>query len=622
MEIMKKKIAAFVFVLLVFLTLIRPSLTSAKEFSSFYKTTYRFASSAESFVTQEVSLVNETAEYYVSEYSLSLLGSQIDSIEAYDQLGPIKVKTQVKDETTIITLPFNEKVVGKGKVLSFILKYRCGGLAKKEGNLWQISIPRLAKEEEIDEYELFLKIPVEFGKIAFVNPNPREETVVDHYYQLKFSRDDLLSYGAWVTVGQYQTFDFVLNYELNNPSSSTRIEKIALPPDTNRQTVYYQSLEPEPLDLETDADGNWLALYRLGAKEKLKVQAQGKVNLFFQNKTGRETEANFNESDYLAATKNWPVDHPRIKELALSLKTPAAIYRYVVDNLVYDYQSIKIGVSRKGALAALEKPQQAICTDFTDLFIALCRAAGIPSRELAGFAYTDNPKLKDLAEKNDLLHSWAEYYDQQRHEWVMVDPTWEQSSGGLDFFHQFDMAHFVFVTHGQSDTQPLSPGAYKQEGTQEKQVFVSLSQESIAKSPKSFSVVKIKPSAVFSSKKNTIEVEMKNDSGFSVNNEIVRLEGGVKIEPNEWLFKSLPPYSHFKFTFTLKPPEQIRDYPLKLTIKTSETSQDLDLLVSSLLLRAGTGGGIFLALFLSLLLFSLRKRHYPKPIENANLKEK
>jgi transglutaminase-like putative cysteine protease len=613
-----KKFLAFLLLATSYLLL--ATTVSAKEFSSFYKATYRFANSAEAFVTQEVSLVNQTADYYVSEYSLSLLGSQIDSIEAFDKVGPIKVKTQVKDETTIISLPFNEKVVGKGKVLSFILKYRCGGLAKKEGNLWQISIPRLAKEDEIDEYELFLKIPIEFGKIAFVNPNPREEKVIDNFYQLRFTKDDLLSYGAWVTVGQYQTFDFVLNYDLSNPSTSTRTEKIALPPDTNRQTVYYQSLEPEPLDLETDADGNWLALYRLGANEKLKVQAQGKVNLFFQDKRGQGSESEFKESDFLAATKNWPADDPKIKELALSLKTPTAIYRYVIDNLNYDYQSIKEGAVRKGALGALENPQQAICTDFTDLFIALCRAADIPSRELAGYAYTDNPKLKDLAEENDLLHSWAEYYDQQKHEWVMVDPTWEQTSGGLDFFNKFDMAHFVFVIHGESDTLPPSPGAYKDEKNLEKQVFVTLSQESVTKTPKSFSLVKIKPSAIFSLKNNLVEVEMKNDSGFSVNNEIILLEG-AKAEPNEWLFKSIPPYSHFKFTFTLKPTEQIKDYPLKVTVKTSETSEDLILMVNSLLLRAGTIGGILLALSLSFLLFSLRKRRYPKTVENANLKE-
>lgn len=609
---MKKIFSIFIFVFFAFFAFTFPSFASAKEFSSFYKTTYRFANSAEAFVTQEVSLVNLTADLYVSEYSLSILGGQIDSIEAFDKVGPVKVRTQVKDETTIITLQFNEKVVGKEKMLSFILKYRCGGLAKKEGNLWQISIPKLAKVENIDEYELFLKIPVEFGKIAYIDPPSRSEEVVDRFYEIGFVKEDLADYGVWITVGQYQTFDFLINYNLTNSVAVPRIEKIALPPDTAHQTVFYQRLEPEPLDLETDSDGNWLASYRLLPREKLIIQAQGKVNLFFQSKKGRWVEPETNETDYLKSTKNWPTDSSQIKELALKLKTPAGIYRYVSDNLTYDYYSIKKGISRKGALAALENPNKAICTDFTDLFIALCRAAEIPARELAGYAHSDNPKLKELAEKNDLLHSWPEYYDKQKQEWIMVDPTWEQTSGGIDYFNKFDMAHFVFVVHGKSDTLPLSPGAYKEEENQEKQVFISLSREGVTNKSPSFSIVKIQPQTIFPFKRNVVEVEMKNESGFSLNNEVVRLEGTAKYEPNEWFFKQIPPFSHFKIAFAINPVEQVKDYPLKLILKAGDQSYDLSLLVNSLVLRAGIGAGVLFGIALAALLLSLRKGRYSK----------
>jgi transglutaminase-like putative cysteine protease len=619
MDLMIKKIFFLLGFALIFL-FSAPS-AFAKEFASYYKATYRFANSAEAFVTQEVSLVNMTADYYASEYSLSILGSQISDIEAFDKIGPLSVKTQVKDETTIITVRFNEKAVGKGKMLSFLLRYRCGGLAKKEGNLWQISLPKLAKDGEIDEYDLFLKIPTEFGKVAFVNPSPRKEEVADNFYQLQFEKNDLVNFGVWVTVGQYQTFNFKIDYDLTNSNNIPRVEKIPLPPDTAQQTLYYEQLSPEPEDLEVDADGNWLAIYHLAPKEKLKVTAQGRVNLFFQQKKGRWVEPEFNEGGYLVSTKNWPADQPPIKQLALSLKTPAAIYRYVVDNLTYDYQSIKKGAVRKGALGALENPKQAICTDFTDLFIALCRAAGIPARELAGYAYTDNPKLKELAEKNDLLHSWPEYYDRQKREWVMVDPTWEHTSGGLDFFNKFDMAHFVLVIHGKSDTLPFSPGAYKNEGSSEKQILISLGEDGAVKMPQAFSVVKLKPRNIFSLKKNLIEVEMKNDSGFSVNNEIVRLEGANKIEPNEWFFRQIPPFSHFKFNFALSPSEQLKDYPLKLTLKIGEKSEELALAVNSLTLRAGIVSSVLLASSLAWLLLSLRKSHSPKLRESANLKE-
>ncbi|NCC70435.1 hypothetical protein EOM09_02540, partial [bacterium] len=44
----------------------------------------------------------------------------------------------------------------------------------------------------------------------------------------------------------------------------------------------------------------------------------------------------------------------------------------------------------------LNLPNSSICTDFTDLFITLARAKGIPAREVQGFAYTNNSKIKPI----------------------------------------------------------------------------------------------------------------------------------------------------------------------------------------------------------------------------------
>lgn len=102
--------------------------------------------------------------------------------------------------------------------------------------------------------------------------------------------------------------------------------------------------------------------------------------------------------------------------------------------------------------------------EFTDLFIALARAAGIPAREVNGFAYTNNDKLKPLGLVADLLHSWPEYWDDGKKLWVPIDPTWEKTTGGVDFFNKTDMNHFVFVIHGQNSETPYPAGSYKLDG--------------------------------------------------------------------------------------------------------------------------------------------------------------
>jgi hypothetical protein len=95
------------------------------------------------------------------------------------------------------------------------------------------------------------------------------------------------------------------------------------------------------------------------------------------------------------------------------------------------------------------------------------------AREINGFAYTQNPKEKPLSLVKDVLHSWPEYYDYDLETWVMIDPTWGSTTGGVDFFTKLDLRHFTFVNHGQSPYQPYPPGSYKLGPNPQKDVFVN-----------------------------------------------------------------------------------------------------------------------------------------------------
>ena len=44
--------------------------------------------------------------------------------------------------------------------------------------------------------------------------------------------------------------------------------------------------------------------------------------------------------------------------------------------------------------------------------------------------------------------------------WIMVDPTWGSTTGGVDYFHQLDFDHFAFVIKGESSTYPIPAGGY------------------------------------------------------------------------------------------------------------------------------------------------------------------
>lgn len=588
----------------------------AKDFSSFYKTTYDFLPSGEGSVTSEISIVNLNPNLYVSEYTLSTIGGDIGKIEAYDKIGPLKVKTIVKDKTNIITLNFNDKVVGKDKVQSFILKYNITGLAKKEGNLWQINIPKISNKESIDDYQILLKIPSEFGKLAFINPNPKSEENKGNFHLLSFSGKELFEYGIIATLGQYQTFNFNINYDLKNETTQKRIEKIALPPDTNYQTVFYQKISPEPENIITDQDGNWIALFELYPKQALTVNVQGKVNIFSKPKPNFPDDYS-NLNKYLEEKNYWNTKDPKIKELSEKLKTIENIYDYVVNNLKYDYQSVKKNATRNGALKILENPEKSICTDFTDLFVTLSRSAGIPARELEGFAYSENTIIKEISISNDLLHSWPEYFDEKEKEWIMVDPTWENSTGGIDYFHKFDMSHFVFVIHGISDVFPLSAGSYKESPSLGKQILVSISNDSDFIKPKVISLQKIIPNSSLSLKSNILEAEFKNESGFALYSENLFIKNSEIITDNAFQFPLITPFSIFKIKFSISPKEQFKDYKINLIFEIAGNNLEYLFTIKSLLIRIIIFSSFLLSAIIVVILLSIKKsRNDEKTLKN------
>ena len=67
-----------------------------------------------------------------------------------------------------------------------------------------------------------------------------------------------------------------------------------------------------------------------------------------------------------------------------------------------------------GALWALEK-KIGDCTEFADLFLALCRANRLPARFCEGYL------ISDVAKDDTAKHDWAEVYF-AKYGWVPFDP--------------------------------------------------------------------------------------------------------------------------------------------------------------------------------------------------------
>jgi hypothetical protein len=120
--------------------------------------------------------------------------------------------------------------------------------------------------------------------------------------------------------------------------------------------------------------------------------------------------------ELLRATPHWPVDQPKVVELARQItqhaSNDAERVRAVLDWLVPG-KNLRRGGAERGTRHGVEKVLQqgfGHCWDFSDCFVTLCRAAGVPCRQVAGWMSGSEG------------HVWAEVLV-EGHGWVEVDPS-------------------------------------------------------------------------------------------------------------------------------------------------------------------------------------------------------
>lgn len=553
-----RKSTAF-FLLLISLTslfFLVPKAQASAEFKTEYDVRYEVKPDGKTAVIQDISLTNKLSNIYATQYSLYLNVGEVENIEAHDGEGALKIETNRQEDLTVIKLYFNQQVVGLDKTLSFRLAYDALGLAQRNGQVWDISIPRLSQDAEIDNYSLTLAVPASFGNPGFISPQPVEQKVEASLNLFRFTKSQITLSGVRAAFGQFQIFDFVLNYHLENPGLKLGEIEIALPPDTAFQTVFYQKIEPAPLNVRVDADGNWLAKYHLKPSEKLNIAAVGKVKIYAQPQEKFLLPTQEILQQDLQPQKYWEVDHPSIQTEASKLKTPEAIYRFVVKTLDYNFSRVEEGAERLGAVNALENPSQAICTEFTDLFVALSRAAGIPAREINGYAYTTNEKLRPLSLVSDILHAWPEYWDEKQKVWLPVDPTWEKTTKGIDHFSKTDLNHFTFAIHGQDSENPFPAGSYKTDDISGRDVQIAFGKYEVEDLP-NYEVDFDLPKTAFFGIGNRGKIIIKNigkragynlEVGLETKNLNLTSPGSPKI-----ILPVLPPYAQEEISLQLKP---------------------------------------------------------------------
>ena len=434
---------------------------------------YTIQNDGNTTIEQQFTLTNKKPTLYASQYAIEVGSNQIQNVKVFDRNGAIPANIVNTDKKTSIAISFEDVIVGEGKKRQFTVQFESSDIAIISGNVVEVYIPRFSDLANYDNYKVELRVPERFGQPARANPAPETVEVSNGYSVLNFSQ--VGDHGITALFGEKQIYDFNLRYHLENPTTSIGLAQIALPPDTSYQKVQYLSLEPKPKELEQDVDGNWIATYEVSAGRETEVQLSGKATIYLAPQDNVPSPTVL--KDHLTAQKYWQTEDSRITQIAKENPSARGIYDYVVSALTYNFAKVNGPVTRMGASEALSDPLQAACQEFTDLFVAVSRAAGIPARRVTGYAYTENSRLRPLSLVDDVLHAWPEYYDANLNQWIAVDPTWGNTTGGLDYFSQLDFNHITFAINGVSDSVPYPAGSYKRTAEQTKDVEVSFGKE-------------------------------------------------------------------------------------------------------------------------------------------------
>ena len=163
-----------------------------------------------------------------------------------------------------------------------------------------------------------------------------------------------------------------------------------------------------------------------GAEGKITEDAVGNKMLyiewdkeFLRPEFKEEGEPGAGLDEYLQPSSTIPVDGV-VKETAdeitkgkdTYLDKARAIYDWIIANMNRD-ESVK-GCGQ-GDVCALLDTKGGKCTDINSVFVGLCRASGIPAREIFGVRINDTDITKNQ-------HCWAEFY-LPGFGWVEADPA-------------------------------------------------------------------------------------------------------------------------------------------------------------------------------------------------------
>ncbi|TKJ41868.1 transglutaminase [candidate division LCP-89 bacterium B3_LCP] len=239
---------------------------------------------------------------------------------------------------------------------------------------------------------------------------------------------------------------------------------IAIPENLpNQELLGKPVFSPEPTGFLKDRWGQKVAHYHFtdspaGTINKVSMTVEAEIWdtrwFIFPDKVGALDDIPADiRKEYLEDDDKFSLDHPTIQKAVTEAVGDETnpywrmrrIFNYVIDNIYYEMSG-----GWNTAPAVLERGNGS-CSEYTFVFIAICRAAGLPARYAGSIAIRG-----DDASLDDVFHRWAEVY-LPNYGWIPVDASRGDSASPE---HQADsIGHltntYIITTRGGGNSEYL-----------------------------------------------------------------------------------------------------------------------------------------------------------------------
>lgn len=240
--------------------------------------------------------------------------------------------------------------------------------------------------------------------------------------------------------------DVVIQNLGSEPATKVRIEvPLMADLDSPYQDIVNEEFSQPPTEIKRLGNGNRVGAFGLDDIEpgtsivltqKYTVRVDG--TNWLNNGNG---EGLSDPGQYLASTVKIECTDPQIQAVALLIDPSGAMDDLSLANKAFEFTRSRLTYNlnapsaNQGALAGLQTGS-GCCEEYASLFVAVCRASGVPARVVNGYA-SDRDELAEDENPINMSgrrHQWAEFYLDGKG-WIPVDPTLSNDSnqvfGGL-----------------------------------------------------------------------------------------------------------------------------------------------------------------------------------------------